>query len=94
VDLTVADEKALLLKAISQAGRYISDHDVRVFKFGVDVPAGYAGYLFRDGGKVFPKIADPVTHMIIVIYAGPGNIRLISHYPESAATVQGMPALT
>lgn len=90
VDLSVADEKELLLAALNAGGTAYTDKKDNFFRFGAFIPAGFTGHLFRDGGKSFPKIADQVTAMVIVIANNSGNFQIVTHYPEHEAVVRAM----
>lgn len=94
VDLSVDDEKALLLAALGKVGGLYQHPVANRFHFATLIPAGFTGHLFRGGGKSYPKIADQVTAMVIVISTGGANVQIVTHFPENVATALAMTALT
>ncbi|WBH15373.1 hypothetical protein [Sphingomonas radiodurans] len=93
-DLSIADEKNMLFAALGKLGGFYAHPNAQRFHYAVLIPAGYAGRLFRGGGKVYPKIADQVTAMVIVVAKGRSNFQIVTHYPETVARAQAMTALT
>lgn len=92
-DLSKDDEKRMLLAAFAANGGYYVHPNPRRFHFATFIPAGFKGFVFSGGGRVFPKKPEATTAMVIVVQTGGANLQLITHYPEFMAEVQKMAKL-
>jgi hypothetical protein len=93
-DLTVEDEKRMLLAAFASGGTCCAHKNPTRFHFVADMSAGYKGLLFRGGGKVYPKIADPVEKIVIVVQAGGANLAIVTHFPDKASVAASLAPLS
>lgn len=93
-DMSKEDEKRLLLAAFNALGGYYVHPNASRFHYATFIPAGFKGYLFQGGGKVYPKMATETNVMVIVISAGGSNVQIVTHFPEYMDTVNAMTKLT
>lgn len=91
--LSKDDEKRMLLGAFASAGGYYQHPNASRFHFATRIPAGFAGFVFSGGGKIFPKKPEPTSFMLIVVQTGGGNLQLITAYPEFLAEIEALPSL-
>jgi len=92
-DMTRDQEKQLLLAAFSSAGGFYAHPNPSRFCYGTYIPAGFRGFVFQGGGKVYPKIATETRAMLIVVSTGRGNVQIVTHFPEFEDRIRRMAPL-
>lgn len=95
-NITPEEEKDLLWAAVKSTTNtyYLTGGASDKFRFGCPIPAGWAGFTFEGGGRVFPKQATRVFGMVLVIETGTSNTQLVTHFPTTPTFIRSQTLLT